>query len=184
MSAPPKHAPRTPPAGARAEIVTASKLVRHFGLWQERAARAPVYILFRGRPRLVLTSIDVMEALLAPHVPERDRQGPDAAALLDLIRDMVVIADIDLRILVASRTARAFFGAGVAPGGAADTLVPTPSRSALRQALAEVQTGGVARTIDLPSPRSPDRLLALTIEPHRGGVAVLIQDMPRAEVLR
>lgn len=161
----------------RSEIVTASELVRHFGLWQERAARAPVYVMFRGRPRLVLTSIEVMEALLAPHMPERDIQGPDSAALLDLIRDMVVIADADLRVVAASRTARAYFGAGVAAGVSADTLVPVGARDVLLKTLRHVVAAGVAQTVDLPSPRRAGGLLTLTVEPHRRGIAMLVQDI-------
>ena len=165
----------------RADIVTASDLVRQFGLWQERATRAPVYVMFRGRPRLVLTSIEVMEALVAPHVPEHDLSGPDAAALLDLIRDMVVIADAELRVSAASRTARAYFGESVAPGISAEMLVPVASRAALLRAQRHVQSTGVAQTLDLPSPRRPERLLTVTIEPHRRGVAMLVQDVTPAE---
>ena len=57
------------PAPRPEQIVTSSDLVRHFGLWQERAARAPLYILHRGRPRFVLTSIETMDALCATHTP-------------------------------------------------------------------------------------------------------------------
>jgi hypothetical protein len=183
MSAFPLHEPRRIPIDRlradrpRADTVTASDLVRQFGVWQERASQAPVYILFRGRPRLVLTSIDVMEALLAPHLPNPETQGPDVGALLDLIRDMVVIADGDLRIAAASRTARAYFGSAVAPGVSADVLVPTAARTPLLRALRHVQSSGVAQTLDLPSPREPDRLLLVTIEPHRSGVALLVQDV-------
>ena len=178
MSAPPRHAPRAAPRPAlpRADIVSASDLVRHFGQWQERAARTPVYILFRGRPRLVLTSIEVMEALLAPHLPDRAMPLPDAGALLDLIRDMVIVADAHLRVIAASKTARAFFGGSVAPGGTVDALVPAPAQGALRRALAQVQANGVAQALDLPSPRSADRSLQVTIEPHHRGVALRIED--------
>lgn len=158
-----------------AEIVTASQFVRRFGHWQQRAQRSPVYILFRGRPRLVLTSIEVMEALLAPHLASRQR-GLDPAALLDLIRDIVVVTDAALRVIAASRTARAYFGHGVAPGAGAGMLVPAPDRQRLQRALRDVQSGGAALTVDLPAPRDPDRLLTITIEPHHGGVALLVRD--------
>lgn len=183
MSAFPLHAPRHSPIdrreteAPRADIVTASDLVRQFGVWQERAARAPVYVLFRGRPRLVLTSIEVMEALLAPHLPDPETQGPDTSALLDLIRDMVVIADADLRVAAASRTARAYFGDAVTPGVSADTLVPSAERTRLLRALRHVQSSGAAQKLDLPSPRESDRLLLVTIEPHRRGIAMLVQDV-------
>ena len=175
MSAPPAHTPRDDVA--RADIVTASDLVRHFGLWQDRAARTPVYVMFRGRPRLVLLSIEVMEALVAPHVPTREIQGPDSTALLDLIRDMVVIADADLRITATSRTARAYFGEGVAAGISLDTLVPIPARDILLKTLRHVMAAGVTQIVDLPSPRRAGGLLTLTIEPHRRGVALRIEDV-------
>ena len=177
MTAAPHHIELAEPDHVRADIVTASQLVRHFGLWQERAARAPVYVMFRGRPRLVLTSIEVMEALVAPHVPNHELSGPDSTALLDLIRDMVIIVDADLRVAVASRTARAYFGESVGAGVSADVIVPVPSRNVLLRSLRHVQTTGVAQTIDLPSQRGEGRLLTLTIEPHRRGVALLVQDM-------
>jgi hypothetical protein len=183
MSAFPRHEPRQrlidrrASSAPRTDIVTASDLVRQFGVWQERAARAPVYVLFRGRPRLVLTSIEVMEALLAPHLPDREPQGTDPSALLDLIRDMVVIADADLRVAAASRTARAYFGDAVAPGVSADTLVPSTARTRLLRALHHVQSSGVEQTLDLPSPRDSDRLLLIRIEPHCRGVAMLVQDL-------
>ena len=47
-------------------MVTASDLVRHFGTWRERALRAPVYILHRGRPRLILASVELIEMLCRP----------------------------------------------------------------------------------------------------------------------
>lgn len=155
------------------ETATASELVRHFGLWQERAARAPVYVMFRRRPRLVLTSIEMMEALIAPHVPEREIQGPDSTALLDLIRDMVVIADADLRIVAVSRTARAYFGESARPRAPADELVPTSACANLVKTVRHVVASGTSQTVDLSGPRQGG-LLAITIEPHGKGVAMLI----------
>jgi len=186
MSAPPAHAPRVANSDVgrtdvpRADIVTASDLVRHFGLWQERAARAPVYVMFRGRPRLVLTSIEVMEALVAPHVLDRDIQTPDAVALLDLIRDMVVVADADLCIAATSRTARHYFGTGVGLGLSIETLVPIPARDMLLRTVRHVIAAGIAQTVDVPSPRRTGGLLTMTIEPHHRGVAVRIEDVSPA----
>ena len=45
------------------QIVTSSDLVRHFGHWQDKAAREPVYVLHRGRLRFVITAVDIMDAL-------------------------------------------------------------------------------------------------------------------------
>lgn len=56
------HARMITPAD-RDDTTTASDLVRRFGLWSEQATRRPVYIQHRGRPRLVLASVDFIEML-------------------------------------------------------------------------------------------------------------------------
>ncbi len=74
-------APPLPGSANGSNVVTASDLVRHFGVWQERANRESVYVLHRGRPRFVLTSVEIMQTLCAPHggmLP--------GAALADLLR--------------------------------------------------------------------------------------------------
>jgi hypothetical protein len=71
--------------------VTASTLVRHFGEWQERAARAPVYVLHHGRPRLILVGVE-----LAATLGYGGRSDQPAAALLDPILDAL---DLPLLLL-------------------------------------------------------------------------------------
>ncbi|MEO5493395.1 MAG: hypothetical protein ABIR08_05145 [Sphingomonas sp.] len=66
-----------PSATDRDDMTTESDLVRRFGVWSERAARDPVYILHRGRPRLVLASVELIERLCLP----RERDADDRASL-------------------------------------------------------------------------------------------------------
>ncbi|WP_380931699.1 PAS domain-containing protein [Sphingomonas qilianensis] len=180
----PRHPPDDPAADAigapppRVDIVTASALVRHFGLWQRRATTAPVYVLYRGRPRLVLTSIEVMETLLAPRLPGGNCQAPEIAPLLELIRDMVVIGDHDLRITAASRTARNYFGQAVAIGLPLDTVAPAPARAALRRTLRHVQVSGVHQYVDIASPHRAGLPLTIAIDRFAGGLAISISDPP------
>lgn len=156
--------------------VTSSELVRHFGLWQERAGRAPVYILHRGRPRYVLTSVDVMNALCAPHAAGA-RIGPiDPVALLDRIGEIVLVADDAFRIVAASAAARTYFGDPVSPGGAMTAIVPEETRPLLIEALVRVLASGTTETIDLPASPRPDRDLSIAIAPHAGGIAVFAHD--------
>lgn len=167
------------PALPPEQLVTSSDLVRHFGLWQERAARAPLYILHRGRPRFVLTSIETMDALCAPHAPPpapRAATGIDATALLDGMRDLVVIADHYGIVTASSRTARAHFGAAVAPGAAVDSVAPPSARAFLTDAIRRVLASGIGDRLDIPSATREGRMLTLAIEPAGSGVALFAQD--------
>lgn len=167
------------PALPPEQIVTSSDLVRHFGLWQERAARAPLYILHRGRPRFVLTSIETMDALCAAHAPGPDMPavaGIDATALLDGMHDLVVMADADGIITASSRTARAHFGATVAIGTAINAVAPLAARAFLANAIRRVLSSGMGERLDVPSVAREGRILTLAIEPAGSGVALFARD--------
>ncbi|WP_034161208.1 PAS domain-containing protein [Sphingomonas sp. ERG5] len=181
MTAPAQVIPLDPP---RDHIVTASDLVRHFGVWQERAIRSPVYILHRGRPRLILTSIDVMDALCAPHAVGAGGNDMGSTALLDSVDDMVILADQDLRVTAASRSARSYFGTAVDPGHPIDAVGPDAARQFLAEAIHRVAASGLAETLDLPSIRYHNRSLAIAIQPHPGGVALFVHDVTIASDLR
>jgi len=168
-------APAPPPD----QLVTSSDLVRHFGLWQERATRAPLYILHRGRPRFVLTSIETMDALCAAHVTEPTAPASaqiDATALLDGMRDMALVADGEGSIVASSRTSRAHFSAAVAPGAAVDSVAPSSTRAFLTDAIRRVLASGAGDRLDIPSASRDGRLLTLAIEPAGPGVVLFAQD--------
>lgn len=98
--------------------VTASDLVRQFGLWQERALQQPIFVLRRGRPSLVLSSLDLMRRLCAPH--DAARPGPLLDLLLDAMREVAIIVDPGGRIARFNRAARIVFpgiGAGMPLAG-------------------------------------------------------------------
>lgn len=168
--------PPTPPSD---QLVTASDLVRHFGVWQERAARAPLYILHRGRPRFVLTTIETMDALCAAH----DRPPApaaaadiDADALLDAIGDLVLFVDLHGAILASSRTARAYFGSLARLGAPVEAIVPAPLRATLTAAIRRVIDWGVGDRLETASTAREGRSLLLTIEPAGRGVAIIASD--------
>lgn len=162
--------------------VTASDLVRHFGIWQERAARAPVYILHRGRPRLVLTSVDVMDALCAPHVDRPDGSG-QLVALLDVIDAMFVLLDADHQVLSASHGARAYFGDAVRAGAALSGLAALGDET-LAITVARVAASGLSETIECRSPRFADRLLTYTVDCGPSGCIVQIRDASADEEMQ
>ncbi len=130
------------------QCVTASQLVRHFGLWQERAAREPVYVLHRGRPRFVLTSIDVIEALCAPLAATTSDDNTALAALLDGDEAINIIFDRNGRVSIASRAARARFGEATRPGTRATGLAVAAGQM-IEDAILRVAHGGIAETIEI-----------------------------------
>lgn len=87
--------------------VTASELVRQFGLWQERALQQPVFVLRRGRPSLVLTSLDLMRRLCAPH--QAPISAPLSTLLMDMVREAILVIDATGRIDDVNRAARLAF---------------------------------------------------------------------------
>lgn len=168
------------PAPPHDQLVTSSDLVRHFGIWQERAVRAPLYILHRGRPRFVLTSIETMEALCAPHAltGTTDLSPPvEAATLLDATSDLVLVADATGAITATSRAARAHFGALAAIGTPIDAIAPREMRAVLAETLHRVIDRGIGDRLEIASAARDARRLALTIEPAGRGVAVVAQDV-------
>lgn len=173
--------PRRPGAAlAGREAVTASTLVRQFGIWQERAAKEPVYILHRGRPRLVLTSIDIMGALLGDHGGGGEAER--LASVLDAVREMVVLVDPQLAVIAASRSARRYFGLSggdlrlvdLAAPAAVDLLVETARR---------VLASGIAETIELAAARFGDRRLTFEIMPAAGELLMMARDATLADEL-
>lgn len=158
------------------QIVTSSEFVRNFGLWQERATRAPLYIMHRGRPRFVLVAAETMEALCTAHGSVAAPGAVDAEALLDAVGDLVLVADADLRIVATSRSARTHFGALANVGARLDSVAPTALRRMLSETAGRVMASGRVETIDVASPVRAGRLLTATLAPVGRGVALLAQD--------
>lgn len=161
--------------------VTASQLVRNFGLWQERAARGPVYVLHRGRPRLVLTSIDLMDALCAPHVaPQADDSA--LATLLDADGSIALILDREGDILLASAAARARFGETLRRGARPGALARTGGEL-LDAAAARVIASGIAETIEIMPDAFPSRRLRCRLSPFPDGCLLRATDMTAEQAL-
>lgn len=170
----------SPPRLDTQQCVTASDLVRHFGIWQERAARAPVYVMHRGRPRLALTSLDVMQALCAPH---RVGAGDNAklAALLDAIDDVALIVDQSGAIVASSRAARARFGDATRIGG--DAAAIATGSGFLSEAIARVAATGATEQVEVIPARYPTRRIACVVSPFPNGCLIRAHDLTAEEQL-
>lgn len=159
------------------QIVTSSNLVRHFGAWQERAARDPVYVLLHGRPRLVLLAIETFATLCAAAIRDTDTIGScDVGPLLDTIGDIVLIADGAGRITTTSRAARLHFGSMAAPGQPLADIAPLAQHPALGAAIRRVTASGTEEGLHVRSIARTGRVLAVTLIPFRRGVALIGRD--------
>ncbi|MGY2732575.1 PAS domain-containing protein [Sphingomonas sp. UYP23] len=174
------------PALPADQSVTASDLVRHFGIWQDRAAQAPLYILHRDRPRFVLTSIETMDALCAAHqLPAPIASAViDAIPVLDAIGDLVLLTDADGMILASSRAARAYFSALARTGLPVNAIAPSTARADLTAAIRHVIDRGIGERLEIASAGRAARSLELAIEPAGHGVAVIAKDAARDREMR
>lgn len=168
------------PTAGDTQTVTASTLVRQFGLWQERAARSPVYILHRGRARLALTSVELMEAMCAP---ARAAEGHDDA-LLEAIGDIVLIIDENLAVTRMSAAARRYFDADAIPSLTLERLAPGPVTDFLVETTRRVIARGTAETVEIASLRRPGRRLSVAVQPWGPGAALFAHDVTLEEELK
>ncbi len=153
--------------------VTASTLVRHFGEWQERAARAPVYVLHHGRPRLILVGVELAATL-------GDNGRPtQASALLDPILDALdlplLLLDGEGLIAHANAAARARFGDRVAVRTGVVALSQRDGDT-LAAAVRRVLDGAPRERVSVEVDRVPGRTLAVMVEPLPEACLLRIED--------
>lgn len=166
--------PVAPKGHDASHLVTASVLVRQFGVWQERAARAPVYILHRGRPRLALLSVEILEALIAPTSGDA-ASGDRMMEVIDAVSTPLLLLDGQMRVCATNAAARAQMGSRLAIGS---TLLAFAGNGAeaLAAAMKRAISGAIGETAEIASPRDPQRNLILTITPVQSGLIVAIAD--------
>lgn len=178
-----RMAEHTPFVSGTEQQVTSSALVRQFGVWQERAARAPVYILHHGRPRLVMVSLELMDALAGASMPAIPRSECAVSALIDAVEEPIVTIGDDGAISLANSAARARFGALV-DGGARPAALSTASGGFLTDAVMRVLRTGHAESIEIVPDRYPDRRLRASVTSLPTGCLVRFEDLSTAEELR
>ncbi|OYW21508.1 MULTISPECIES: hypothetical protein [unclassified Sphingomonas] len=177
--------PALPPPLNGTNVVTASDLVRHFGHWQERASREPVYVLHRGRPRFVLTSMETMHALCAPHQSapvESATPGIAFEPLLDLTREIILLVDHDLALIATSRAARGYFGEGARTGVPLANAVRSASSALLVDAVRRVMASGIGEKIDIAAPYA-GRSVVIAIDAIESGAFLQVRDITLVEEL-
>jgi PAS domain-containing protein len=151
--------------------VTASALVRHFGEWQERAARAPVYVLHHGRPRLLLVGVELAARLAGAERPSSSLLDP----VLDSLDLPLLLLDAAGLIARANAAARARFGDRVAPRGDVASLSQRDGGT-LAAAVRRVLDGAARERVAVAVDRAPARVLGVTVEPLPEGCLLRIED--------
>lgn len=157
--------------------VSASDLVRQFGIWQEAATREPIYILHRGRPRLVLASVDIMSALCAPHDGDRAHFEAREGVLLDTMSEPAIVVDANLVVVAIGRPARNYFGERAMVGAPIDAVMSPVHAPFVAEATARVIACGIGETVEIvDESKSRSRRLELTIAPHPAGALLVGHD--------
>lgn len=160
---------------ARAQIVTASALVRNFGTWQDRAMTAPVYILKRGRARLVMLAADLIEQMgNAP--PRSDEWISERQPLLDTLREVVILLDEQRVIRFANSAAIAFFAAS-ATGQPVERILPGGLDAFLIDVIERVQRSGMREQVEIALDTGGARPLSLAVIPLAQGVGLIGHDV-------
>jgi PAS domain-containing protein len=163
------------------EQVTASDLVRSFGLWQDRAARHPVYVVHRGRPKLVLLSIEIMDALCSRTETPEVSSGDQVAALIDNYEEAVILLDPSAVITHVNRAGRARFTSAKEGRPLAD--LSRNGSALIGSTVKRVIQSGTSETLHISSPDRLGRELTITIDAIPGGCMVVARDATAVEEL-
>lgn len=164
------------------EQVTASELVRSFGVWQERASRHPVYVVHRGRPKLVLLSVEIMDALCSRTETPEISSEEQVAALIDNYEEAVILLDHAAVITHVNRAGRARFPS--AKEGRLLAELSGKGSTFIAGTVKRVLQSGTSETLQVSSPDRLGRDLTIRIDAIPGGCMVVARDATAVEELR
>ena len=160
----------------RTDSTTASDLVRRFGVWSERAAREPVYVLHHGRPRLILASVEFIETLQRPREIGSDEDRASFDETFAMSRGAAVARIDQYGFLDGPHTALAALtgiGASMLSTLRLATLFTIESRSGVAALIAAVAEDGAPRSgaAQLLTDADP-RPVTVAFAPRRRGATI------------
>lgn len=160
-----------------ATTVPATDLSRNFGLWQDRAATAPVFVTHHGRTRSVLLSAQDYARLGLPG--PADNRDDRLAMALDQALDGFIAFDVERRIVMINPVAAAHLRATPATlvGRTLAEAAPDFADTILLARLDRALGCGEASTLDLPSSLYQGAILRLRLCPYPGGAAVFFRNV-------
>lgn len=156
------------------ETVTSSDLVRHFGIWRDRALARPVYVQHHGRAKLVLASVDFMEHLVSSRTV--DDPARSIPSLLEAVDGIILVVDDRCRLLGATSLGRRhLLRADVSGENLGDLLVES-IRGILRRAVRVTLESAETERFQLRIGQQGERRLDVAIRPFGGGACLVAQD--------
>lgn len=160
-----------------ATTVPATDLSRNFGLWQDRAATAPVFVTHHGRTRSVLLSARDYARLGLPE--PGDNRDSRLAMALDQALDGFIAIDAERRVTMVNPVAAAHLRATPTAlvGRTLTEAAPGFADAILLAHLDRALGCGEAATLDLPSALYPGAVLRLRLCPYPGGVAAFFRNV-------
>ncbi|WP_380939630.1 hypothetical protein [Sphingomonas floccifaciens] len=162
--------------------MTASDLVRHFGAWRDRAMNTPVYIHHHGKPKLVLTSVDFIDALSAAKAPGGTNDAA-MATLLEMIDASVVVTDQALMVNGTNALARQRIGRADWQGLPLADIVPEAVRPFLLRAADVTLASGQVERLHLRLGDHGERKVDVAIYPFQDGVCIIGRDQTAPQAL-
>lgn len=167
-------------------FVTAAEITRNFGMWQDRAAQAPLVVTHHGRPRVVMIAAEDYELLSRPPA-EHGATSTDGTALgllVERIDGGFAAFDAQLRFVRLNGAALVHFDLPVDAlvGRSLVELFPALDGGPVPALLRRVARSSEAASLETPSLLRPGRLLRLHAFPWPGGLALLFRDVAEEEL--
>lgn len=168
------------------KVVSATAFVRNFGAYARTAGSEPIHILNHGRPAWSLISTDHL-ARLADARTGVSEGGHDRLALamvLDTISTLVVMTDLDFRILRINPAARhaMLVDDDDIRGSSLSSLVSDLRYQFVLRAAERVRDTGVSETFELDTVSTPIRTFHVKVERFADGL-VMFADETTAQTL-
>jgi PAS domain S-box-containing protein len=184
------------PSGSRVVVkskafnnVSAAEISRSFGLWQDKALKAPVTVTHHGRPRVVILSAD-RYAELVDGSPSAAKGDSEAKAQLNVVIEQLLHAfvalDAELRYTIVNPAAQAYYGLSREEmlGRPMTSVFPEFAGSALASHYEGVLRSGEVATFETPSPRIPNRRFLVRVFPFGDGIASVFTNISELHGLR
>lgn len=164
--------------------VTAAEFIRGFGSWRLQAARRPVVVTHHGKDAHVLISLDDYRRLDGARRAEPDGGAlvPSQAALLESIRDAVLLIDRRRRILSINPAASdmAEIAAASLIGQDLSAVFPNIARSLLFPHILRMIDHRERFSGDIPGLIRPRQWVRADLIPLPVGGAIVLRDISEA----
>ena len=163
--------------------VTSAEFVRHFGMWQDRAATGPIVVTHHGRERLVILSVANYHQL-AQRAAQADRAVVEPSSIrlgsvLDRLVQGFMAVDRNLALTELNPAGASYMklNRASAIGVPLVDLFPSLSRTLLHTFVVRAVQSGESAMFDQPSLAFEGRWVRFETMPYLDGAAILFRDV-------